>query len=285
MIGTRGSRLALAQTRIVTDRLAKVVPGVRYDIVVIKTGGDCDRERPLSEIGGSGLFARDIEHALAAGVIDCAVHSCKDLPPVLHDGCAIAAFLERGSRCDALVTNSSGVTLASLPEGAVVGTGSARRAAQAVAANPLIVVKDIRGNVPTRLEKLDRGEYDAIILAVAGLERLGLASRITQTLDEWYYSPGQGIIAVEARAGDDAIVEMLSPLDHIATRTEATAERLFLEKLGAGCRTPSGVRVSVSTDGTISFAAFLKRDDGEMRFVNGVGGIETAASMAGRLLA
>jgi len=245
IVGTRGSRLALAQTRLVVDALRAAHPGARFDVREITSQGDRDT-KPLSEIGGLGVFTKALEDALLVSEIDIAIHSMKDLPPVLTAGLTIAAVPERASALDALVTKD-GLRLEELPAGARLGTGSGRRAAQVRAMRPDVAVLEIRGNVPTRIQKVDDGEFDGVILAVAGLTRLDLVDRIAQTFTvrEMTPSPGQGALAIEVRAEDAEAIALVTPLDHLASRAAVTAERALLAELGAGCKTPIGAHAEV----------------------------------------
>jgi hydroxymethylbilane synthase len=207
------------------------------------TEGDRRLDVALEEIGGKGLFTRAIEERLLDGTIDLAVHSLKDLPTALPEGLGLAVYLERESPLDVLVSHD-GASLAALPAGARIGAGGLRRAAQLRRARPDLAPCGIRGNVDTRLAKLAAGEYDAIILAEAGLRRLGLAARITERLGAWYHAVGQGIIAIETRLGDAATAAIVSKLDHARSRAEALAERAFLRRIEGGCQVPAGARVS-----------------------------------------
>lgn len=245
VIGTRGSRLALRQTAIVRDALTAIHPGVHIDVLEIRTAGDVSKA-PLSEIGGAGVFTGAIEEALLDGRIDIAVHSLKDLPPRDTDGLLLAAIPARADARDALVTRD-GATLANLMAGARVGTGSARRAAQLQLLRPDLVPVDIRGNVDTRIRKVDAGEYDAAVLALAGLERLGLAGRAAQVFspDEMVPAVGQGCLAVQVRAADRDARALAEPIDDPAARASAACERAFLARLGAGCRLPVGAYATV----------------------------------------
>ena len=252
-IGTRGSPLALAQAEEVQARLAEAHPDLAEaggtEIVVITTTGDRDRTRPLSEIGGKGLFTKEIEEALIAGEIDLAVHSMKDVPTWLPDGLFISTVLPREDARDALFS-TAGDSLAALPSGAVVGTVSLRRQAQILAARPDLKVVPIRGNVDTRLRKLAEGQVDATLLAVAGLRRLGQAERITAALEpeEMLPAVAQGAIGLEARATDAATLERLAPLNHADSAIRVRAERACLEVLDGSCRTPIAAYAEFEAD-------------------------------------
>lgn len=250
IVGTRGSALARAQTDMAVVRLQALRPDLEITIQIIKTKGDLVQHKPLAGIGDRGLFTREIEAALLDGRIDLAVHSLKDLPTDLPPGLAIGAVLEREDARDVLVSRR-GYSLDSLPLGARVGTGSLRRAAQILAYRPDLRIVDIRGNVDTRLRKAATEEYDAVVLAAAGLHRLGLAHYITAYLPLEVMLPavGQGALAIEVRADDDGqgdeansrdaqICRLASLLDDFPTRAATAAERAFLRALGGGCRVP-----------------------------------------------
>ena len=242
-IGTRGSMLALAQARL-TQRLLAGAHGValeRIEIRVITTSGDKLTDRPLSEAGGKGLFSREIEAALAAGEVDLGVHSSKDLASSLPDGMVLAAFLEREDVRDAFVSlKYPGVT--ELPQGAKLGSSSIRRAAQMLRVRPDLQVVQFRGNVDTRLSKLEAGVADATLLAVAGLNRLGKQDKITAYLDpmDFLPAPAQGAIGIEIREADARTADLVSLLNHAPTATAIAAERALLATLDGSCRTPIG---------------------------------------------
>ena len=243
VIGSRGSKLALWQAEQAKSRLLALNPEIEVRIEIIKTTGDVKTD-PLSVIGGKGVFTKELEDALLAGRIDLAVHSLKDLPTVLPDGLTISAICERDDPRDALVVREdlkarSGSIL-NLPEKAVIGTSSQRRVGQLRALRGDVVVKDVRGNVDTRLKKLDDGQYDALILAAAGLRRLDLHDRIDAVIapEEMVPAVGQGAIAIETRADDAFTIETTGQLDHHETRLCCLAERAFLRGLGGGCQFP-----------------------------------------------
>ena len=253
-IGTRGSPLALVQARMVRDGLAMAHPDLRgaddIQIVPIKTTGDAVQDRKLMEIGGKGLFTKEIEEALLDGRIDCAVHSMKDMPTWLPDGLVIGAMLAREDARDALLART-GKRIAELPRGATVGTASLRRQAQLLALRPDLQVVALRGNVETRLRKLAAGEADATLLAVAGLKRLGLLDRAAAIIDSGEILPavGQGAIGIEMRAGDARLRALLAPLDHPATTRCVTAERACLAELDGSCHTPIAAYAELAADG------------------------------------
>jgi hydroxymethylbilane synthase len=243
VIGSRGSKLALWQAEQAKARLLALYPEIDVRIEIIKTTGDVKTD-PLSVIGGKGVFTKELEDALLDRRIDLAVHSLKDLPTVLPDGLTISAICKRDDPRDALVVRDDlkGRTgsILNLPEKAVVGTSSQRRVAQLKALRGDVVVKDVRGNVDTRLRKLDEGQYDALILASAGLRRLELEDRINAVIspEEMVPAVGQGAIAIETRADDQFTIETTGDLDHEETRLCCLAERAFLRSLGGGCQFP-----------------------------------------------
>jgi hydroxymethylbilane synthase len=244
VIGSRGSKLALWQSQWVKSTLEDSIPGLEVTIEIIRTTGDEVLGRPLPEIGGKGVFTRELEESLLDGKIDLAVHSLKDLPTTLPDELEIAAITKREDPRDALLLNASLRAavhgIAHLPERARVGTSSLRRASQLRHLRPDIEIVDLRGNVDTRLRKLKSGDYHAIILAVAGLSRLGLAERIDSIIDPSEILPavGQGALGVEARKGDTRVRELLAVLDDRPTRLATEAERAVLASLGGGCAVP-----------------------------------------------
>ncbi|MGN2243509.1 hydroxymethylbilane synthase [Frateuria sp. GZRR33] len=238
-IATRKSALALWQAEHVAARLRAVHPGLAVELVPMTTRGDEIADRPLATIGGKGLFLKELEVAMLEGRADLAVHSLKDVPAELEPGFVLPAMLPRADAADAFVSNDH-ATLDALPQGARVGTSSLRRQAQLRAARPDLALLDLRGNVNTRLAKLDAGDYDAIVLACAGLERLGLAARIRQRLaaPAWLPAPGQAAIAIEARADQPAVLALLAALDDADTRVTVSAERAMNHALGGSCTVP-----------------------------------------------
>ena len=238
-IATRKSALALWQAEHVAARLRAVHPGLTVELVPMTTRGDEIADRPLATIGGKGLFLKELEVAMLEGRAELAVHSLKDVPAELEAGFVLPALLPRADAADAFISNDH-ATLAALPQGARVGTSSLRRQAQLRAARPDLQLLDLRGNVNTRLAKLDAGDYDAIVLACAGLERLGLAARIRQRLaaPDWLPAPGQAAIAIEARADQPAVLALLAALDDADTRTTVSAERAMNHALGGSCTVP-----------------------------------------------
>jgi hydroxymethylbilane synthase len=239
--GTRGSRLALWQTDFVILQLQRSHPGVDVERTTFSTLGDRVTDVPLPRIGDKGLFTRELEDALRSGAIDFAVHSLKDLQTGEPEGLTIGAMLVREDPRDALVA-APGLTLDTLPRGARVGTSSPRRRAQLMARRPDLDIRDLRGNVPTRVEKVLRGELDAAVLALAGLARLALTQHVAEVLpaEVMLPAPGQGALAVQVRHDDDRMAQLLAPLEDHATRLAATAERAMLGRLEGGCQVPVG---------------------------------------------
>jgi hydroxymethylbilane synthase len=245
-IGTRGSALARAQTALVAAALEG--RGLSCEMVTIRTLGDQHPDRPAVSLG-VGAFVREIEAALLAGRVDIAVHSAKDLPGESTPGLMLAAFMPREDPRDALVTRD-GIGLRALAPGSVVGTGSPRRRAFLLAAYPSLLVRELRGNVDTRIRKLEAGEVDALVIAAAGLERLGLGHRAAERLDPAVMLPavGQGAVVIQCCSGQDWLCERLSAMDHPPTRAAMEAERAFLAALGGGCQRP--IAALATTDGT-----------------------------------
>lgn len=243
VIGSRGSKLALIQAGMIKTQLETAQPTLTVRIEVIKTSGDVSTD-PLSVIGGKGVFTKELEEALLAGRIDLAVHSLKDLPTIVPEGLLIAAICKREDPRDALVLSSaskkSPASVLDLPQGATIGTSSPRRLSQLKHQRRDLVINELRGNVDTRLRKLDEAQYDALILACAGLRRLGLDDRISAPLSitEMLPAVGQGALGVETRADDQETIEAVSKLDHKFTRLACASERAFLRSLGGGCQLP-----------------------------------------------
>jgi len=240
-IATRKSALALWQAEHVAALLRTTHPGLTVELVPMSTRGDEILDKPLATIGGKGLFLKELEVAMLEGRADLAVHSLKDVPAELEPGFVLPAILPRADAADAFVSNDH-AELVSLPQGARVGTSSLRRQAQLRALRPDLQLLDLRGNVGTRLGKLDAGDYDAIVLACAGLERLGLAARIRSRLaaPDWLPAPGQAAIAIEARGDQPAVLALLAALDDADTRLTVTAERAMNHALGGSCTVPVG---------------------------------------------
>ena len=261
VIGARGSKLSLRQVELVRELLRAVSPEALIDVREIHTEGDRS-SAPLSQIGGLGVFTKAIEDALFAKEIDLAVHSLKDLPPQLPDGLVIGAVPERADVRDALVTRD-GRRLEELLPGARIGTGSERRGVQLRALRGDVVLAEIRGNVDTRIRKVEEGEYDATMLAMAGLTRLGLEAKAAQVFETAQMLPavGQAALGIEVRADDAEALALVSGIEHRATRIAVEAERAFLARLGAGCRTPIGAHAAV-TGAQLHFEAMIAQSDG-----------------------
>lgn len=261
-IGTRASALALWQARHVAARLAAQSGAPAAQLVHISTSGDRELEAPLWQVGGRAFFTREIDRALLEGTVDVAVHSLKDLPTQIEAGLALAATLRRADPRDALVSRS-GATLAALPRGARIGTSSLRRRAFLARLRPDATLLELRGNVPTRIERLRRGDYDAVVLAAAGLERLGLGGEVSEYLDPDGFPPAvsQGVIGVCVRAADAATLRWVAPLDDHEARLAATAERALLRRLEGGCQVPLGALATVR-DGAVTLHASVCALDG-----------------------
>jgi hydroxymethylbilane synthase len=255
-IGSRGSQLALWQAHWIQARLEKL--GEECRIEIIRTTGDNIAEVALSQVGTKGLFTKEIEEALLAGSIDVAVHSLKDMPTAIPAGLTLAAIPEREDPRDALI----GRALEDLAKGARVGTGSLRRAAQLRARRPDLQIEDIRGNVDTRLRKLDEGRYDAIVLASAGLRRLGWENRITELFNPTVICPavGQGALAVETRDDSGVAFKIAKRLEHAETRAAVTSERAVLASLGGGCQAPIGAHAYIDGDKLFVIAVIVSPD-------------------------
>jgi hydroxymethylbilane synthase len=240
-LGTRGSRLAMAQATIARDRLAATDPSLRIEVIEIQTSGDRIHDAPLGPELGQGFFTKEIEDALVARRIDLAVHSCKDLAATLPAGLVLAAITEREDPRDALVS-AGGEGIRTLPPGTRVGTSSPRRRLFLEEVRPDLELADIRGNVPTRVAAVDEGRYGAVVLAAAGLRRLGLDARIAEVLDadDMLPAAGQGALGLEVREDDEVVRRLAAALDDAAARCEVTAERSCLRRLGAGCQAPVG---------------------------------------------
>ena len=266
VIGSRGSKLALFQSEQARQRLLELNPGREIRIEIIKTTGDVKSE-PLTVIGGKGVFTKELEDALIDRRIDIAVHSLKDLPTVLPAQLTIGAICEREDPRDALVLRreitGSRQSLQELPAHAIVGTSSQRRIAQLKSLRADVVIRDLRGNVDTRLRKLDEGQYDALILASAGLKRLGLAERITAaiSIDDMLPAVGQGAVAIESRKDDHETLKVVGNLDHPETRVACLAERSLLRALGGGCQLPIA-GYAVVNDDVLNLTGLVASQDG-----------------------
>lgn len=289
-MGTRGSALALAQARQFARQLEAAhdgLPnGLRVEEKIIRTTGDKQQSAPLPAIGGKGVFTLEIEEALHNGEIDFAVHSLKDLPPELPAGLVLGAIPHRASASDVCIVRGtkSALSLESLPQNAKVGTSSLRRAAQLLVLRPDLQIENIRGNIDTRLRKLDDQNFDAILLAQAGLERLDVLSQIEGlwfALDERSFvpAPGQGALAIEARQNDAQTLHLLAALDDAATRAEIGAERSAMRALNAGCSTPLGARAIATGDELHLWAVVLSPDGAQRLFAEGRDSLINAAQL------
>ena len=283
-LGTRGSPLALAQARMVAAALAE--HGTSAEIIVITTTGDRVQDRPLAEIGGKALWTKELDAALIDRRIDLAVHSMKDVETALNPGVTLAAMLPRADVRDRLIGAAS---LGALPKGARVGTSSPRRAAQLLAARPDLRIDMLRGNVATRLARIEAGDFDATLLAAAGLDRLGIAAGIALEVDDWLPAPAQGVVGIAVRAGDDAVADIVRRIDDADTHAAVRLERAFLAALRADCHSPVAALARVTGERVV-FTAELITSDGSERQRGSVeaarGDAEAAvAGLANELLA
>ncbi|HBI15461.1 MAG TPA: hydroxymethylbilane synthase [Desulfobulbaceae bacterium] len=261
-IGTRASLLAVTQSSWVKEQIEQRYPGTTVELVKITTTGDKILDVPLAKVGGKGLFVKELEDALLEGRADLAVHSMKDVPTELPAALHLGVATERENPQDAFLSNRYADVIA-LPQGAKVGTSSLRRKSQIARLRPDLVIEDLRGNLDTRLRKLDEGRFDAIILAAAGLNRLGMADRITSLLDPAQMLPaiGQGALGLELRRSDHELLAGISFLNHPATVTAVTAERAFLLRLEGGCQVPIGAYATVKGD-TVTLTGLIASLDG-----------------------
>jgi hydroxymethylbilane synthase len=284
-IATRQSALALWQAEHVRQGLQLHHPGLAVELVTMTTRGDQILDSPLAKVGGKGLFVKELEQALLDGRADIAVHSMKDVPVDLPEGLELAVVLEREDPRDAFVSNEY-AALAALPQGARVGTSSLRRQCQLRALRPDLVIGDLRGNVNTRLDKLDRGDFDAIILACAGLKRLGFPGRIREEIGPEVILPaiGQGAIGIECRVGDDVIHEYIRPLGHARTRDRLRAERALNERLNGGCQVPIAGYAELE-QGVIVLRGLVGRPDGRELVRGVISGRPEDAEELGQVLA
>jgi hydroxymethylbilane synthase len=284
-IGTRGSKLALWQANYVADRLRCLPSAPAVELVIIQTVGDQVRDVPLAQIGGDGVFTKEIQRALLDGAVDVAVHSLKDLPTTHVEGLRLAAVPERGPAGDVLISRRHR-SFTELPAGAVVATSSLRRRAQLIHRRPDLCLVNIRGNVETRLRKLAEHDLDALVLAQAGLERLGLADVIGEILDPDWMLPavGQGALGLECRADDSAALALLEPLNHAVSHQAVLAERALLRCLGGGCQVPIGALTTITGD-TLTLRGAVIRPDGSCRVGGQLTGPRADPEEVGRRLA
>ena len=283
-IGSRKSQLALVQTYWVQEQLQKHFPDRQFEVETMSTQGDKILDVALAKIGDKGLFTKELEVAMLNNQIDFAVHSLKDLPTKLPQGLILGCVTERVDPADALVVNEKhqDKQLETLPEGAAIGTSSLRRLAQLRHHFPHLTFKDVRGNVNTRLAKLDAGEYDAIILAVAGLQRLGMGDRIHQVIppEVSLHAVGQGALGIECREGDTEVLDLLRALEHEPTRDRCHGERAFLRQLEGGCQVPIGVNSTIEA-GTLTLAGMVASLDGKRLLRDSISGKASNAEQLG----
>jgi len=287
-IGSRESQLALVQTYWVQAQLQKAYPDITFEVKTMSTQGDKILDVALAKIGDKGLFTKELELGMLSQEIDFAVHSLKDLPTNLPDGLTLAAITERENPADALVLHEKykGSQIDTLPEGAVIGTSSLRRLAQLRHKFPHFTFKDVRGNLITRMKKLDAGEYDALILAVAGLERLEMSDRIHQILppEISLHAVGQGALGIECRTDDSELITILKAIEHPQTRDRCLAERAFLRDLEGGCQVPIGVNTEIIGD-ELTLTGIVASVDGQRLVKNTVVGATKDAEKVGTELA
>lgn len=279
-VGSRESALAVAQTRLVMDKIAALFPEIQLELVTMKTTGDKILDKTLDQVGGKGLFVRELDWALLEGRVDLTVHSLKDVPMELPEGLPLLAFFQRGDPRDVLVLPQG---KESLRPGGVIGSASPRRALQLKRLYPQNPVKPVRGNILTRLEKLDQGKYDALVLAAAGLSRMGLSHRIAR-----YFSPeellpaaGQGILAIQGRKGE--VFPFLQAINHKETQAAAQAERAFVRAIGGGCVSPAAAFAQVE-EGRLRLAGLFPRAEGGC-FIRRISGLVEEAEQLGKALA
>ncbi|MHB0977101.1 MAG: hydroxymethylbilane synthase [Candidatus Aquicultorales bacterium] len=285
VLGTRGSQLALWQSNHVADRLRRAA-GVEVELKRIKTMGDRILDAPLAKIGDKGLFVKEIENEMLEGTIDLAVHSLKDMPTAVPEGLTLGAILEREDPRDALISRDR-TALADLPKGARIGTSSLRRRAQLLKYRPDLKLVDVRGNLDTRVRKIEEGQFDGIILASAGLKRLGWEDRITERIPSEISlsAVGQGAIVVEVRADDDFVNELMGHLDHNETRVAVVAERALMRRLEGGCQIPIGALGRLTEGGCLTLDAMVASLDGSRLVRDSIEGDPADAEALGEELA
>lgn len=293
-IATRTSALAMWQANYVADRLRQLPDAPTVELIHVVTSGDKNQTDALQQLGGTGIFTREVQTAVLEDRADVAVHSLKDLPTVSTDGLMLASVPKRASKCDALLLPAGAVpleNLEALPEGARIGTGSPRRRAQLLHLRPDLQVEEIRGNVDTRLRKLDEGQFDAILLAEAGLDRLGLSERISLRLQppQFYPAVSQGALGLECRIEDAEIEALLKQLTCSSTLTEVAAERSLLRELRAGCHAPLGTWTTIE-DKQLTIVGVLLTMDGQERLMQSASGptknaVELGTAVAKQLIA
>ena len=281
-VGTRGSRLSLVQTDMVVEKIRRANPAAEIERKIITTSGDVDRTTPLFSISQKGIFEREVDQAVLEGKVDFAVHSMKDVPTLLNTKLTIASVPERGATGDVLVSKG-GRLLKELRDGKIVGTSSLLRAAQLRRVRPKLRADPIRGNVDTRVEKVERGEFDAVILAEAGLARLGMMDKVAErlSLDDFIPAPGQGALAVIARRDNSKLIDILKTVELSSTRAEAEAERELVKVLEGGCKVPVGAIASAKRD-TVQLTASIFSMDGRQRLTVTRSGPADHPAMIGR---
>jgi hydroxymethylbilane synthase len=284
-IGTRGSQLALWQANWVKSTLETTTPSLSVELVPIKTKGDKILDVPLAQVGGKGLFVKEIEAAILEGRVDLAVHSMKDMPSVIPEGLTIGAVPHRETPGDVLISKS-GLPFFELPDGARIGTSSLRRSAQLRHLRPDIVILPLRGNLDTRLKKLDSEDMDAVVLAAAGVKRLNFENRITQYLDEAQMLPavGQGALCIEIRVDDAEISSLIEPMDHLPTRIVVSGERAFLHRLEGGCQVPIAAHGKIDRE-NIVLTGLVANVEGTVVIQDSVVGPKTESEALGVALA
>jgi hydroxymethylbilane synthase len=277
-VGTRGSKLALAQTNRTLEQIRQKHPEVNFKLKIIKTEGDKEHGKPLFSIDAKGIFEREIDQEVASGEIDFAIHSLKDVPIVEHqEGTVLAAVPKRDSPCDAFISKNN-IKLEDLPNGSVVGTGSLRRLAEIKYVRPDLVVEPIRGNVDTRIGRVQNGELAGIVIAAAGLERMNIANQMTQrlSLDVFPSAAGQGSIALMVKEGNTELLELLQSVEDKVTRAEVTAERSLVLKLAGGCRVPIGAVGQVVGDTLTVSGSIYSLNERKKIFASAKGAISQA---------
>ena len=286
IIATRGSKLALWQAEWIRSEIEKLRPGIEIELNKIKTTGDKILDVPLAQVGGKGLFVKEIEEAMLRGEADLAVHSMKDVPTDLPEGLHLSTITKREDPRDAFIAVKGTKNFAGLPQGANVGTSSLRRICQLLNKRPDLKITQLRGNVDTRIRKLDEGEFDAIILATAGVKRLGHENRITEKLSTEFSLPaiGQGAVGIECRVDDKFINDLLKPLDHYETSVCVRAERAFLKKLEGGCQVPIAAYAQLK-DGNIYIEGLVGSLDGKTLIKESLAGKPGEAGSLGTALA
>jgi hydroxymethylbilane synthase len=281
IVGTRRSKLSLIQTEQVLESLKRVEPDLKFEVRVIRTTGDIERHKPLYAMGKKGIFEKEIDLALIKGKIDLAVHSLKDIPTLKGDeGMVIAAIPKRASPFEALVSKD-GAPLKMLPEGAIVGTSSLRRMVQIKFLRPDLEVRPIRGNIDTRLQKVRHGDFHAIVLAYAGLERIGFGDFVTEVFSPEIFTPaaGQGALAVVVRSDKNSLIDLLREIDHLPTRAEVAAERSFVAAMEGGCHFPIGAYARAETDKLVLYGCIFSVDARRKIEVRVKGGLNEAEDL------